>query len=760
MVETEQTFLRTFCGTLLYCAPEVYTEYTEYDDNGFRNRHRVRRAPGQRYNHAVDIWSLGGVIFFTLTRSPPYPASSGISYSELLHKIMTTRLNIAPLQQYRVSDLGIDFLCRMLQRRPEHRATIAELDSHSWLGGPGSIIDASQSYDEITDDEDLMHTIKAQEWEGDDVISDSMGEDSEKENNDTFGQPNQTQRPRLFGEIGVSAVGSSGVLPEDFLPLPAVNGSGQETVIQNFEGEDAYNSGASSVFAEAQALSQIDGNAYVSALQNQSADQLQSLVLDVASQSLGGRSAEDGNVSMTKSLDFTASKRKPPSNSTSDEFDDGLSTKPTFKRLRSEANLEDLTSHLVEEYKLLACMPQINVLDSGRQIDNPVDKRSYWEQDRATWHLDYPEMTQLQHDAFSQAARDRGEEFWPAKTPLWELSMKYFPPTQDNRTVVDTDPPRIGLKRDDRKMGDETIDFPPTARPTDEEEDIPDTLPPDQRIVVPIQEDPSRSRAVGLLQSDVDSHIDDISLTITEPFMSFGRGPENTDMYKRRTESKVPKYAFKMLLIKDDYDPNKDSPKASYPWLTESEDPEAYHFWISTKATLGIKVNGHTIPSYDPKNPSGPSRHWARVHDGDELLIWGDVKNHTSLKFRCFWGASSKAREDVRLPPVMATEDWFQILDGTCLRAEKRYRESAERRRRVNEAVADLEERIRLVDRERQRSRAFEMKRVEAVKFLQARQIHVPRRGSTASAPPAAAYSSRLQSTTAGTTQASRLTPD
>ena len=123
-----------FCGTLLYCAPEVYLEYQQYNISAQRNVSDVK-LPLQRYGHAVDIWSLAGTIFCALCGSPPYPASGGTSYQDLLRKTMTQALDIRPLQLVNVSTSGIRNLKNMLNIDPDKRATIEELECSSWLVG-------------------------------------------------------------------------------------------------------------------------------------------------------------------------------------------------------------------------------------------------------------------------------------------------------------------------------------------------------------------------------------------------------------------------------------------------------------------------------------------------------------------------------------------------------------------------------------------------------------------------------------------------
>ncbi|TQS33630.1 hypothetical protein Golomagni_06017, partial [Golovinomyces magnicellulatus] len=514
MIDSEQTFLRTFCGTLLYCAPEVYTEFVEYDDNGHRIRGRpVRRIPGQRYSHAVDVWSLGGVLFYSLTGAPPYPVKGGISHSELLHRIMTSMLNVSPLQHYRISSRGIDFIRRMLQRRPENRATVLDLQGHSWLQELEEAVQASQSYDEITDDEEF--TIEPSQFRqgyDDDRVSES-DDDSDQENQ-TF-VPRRSSGPRLFGEVASSAIGSSGVIPSECLNLPVGEVDMGRTEILDANVDEAYDSGGSG--SNADATRNFNDNNVPSMFHRQSMDELQSLVKDVASQSLGGEPQNEENDAITSkqsifSLDPNTSKRKPPSQETVDEYDENTPpSKPTIKRFKSEGNLEEpISEQALVEYKLLALVPEIRRSKSGRIMDCPVGKRAFWGKDKETWHLNYPEMMELQWGAFKSAVAARGEVFRSGETPLWDIAMKYFPPV-----------PRPELINHVSSLATSTFvrvndEFPGTEIHSTTMDGViaPDAIEPRNRIV-PVNEAEVPSRAIALVESTESSSLGGISLPIT-----------------------------------------------------------------------------------------------------------------------------------------------------------------------------------------------------------------------------------------------------
>ncbi|EQB47206.1 hypothetical protein CGLO_13676 [Colletotrichum gloeosporioides Cg-14] len=764
MVDNEQTFLRTFCGTLLYCAPEVYSEYAEYDDQGRRHpRNRVKRAAvGQRYDHVVDVWSLGGVLFYALTGYPPYPVKNGVSHSELLHTIMTQQLNTTPLVRANISQEGIEFLRLMLEKRPECRATVKDLQSHPWLGAfrVRSQPSIDQSFDEITDEEEELQINASQlslqdgqsrtladeepQFEDvvdDDIVDDFIEEDSEKENG-TFGPPGQGAQPKLFGEVNVSAVGSSGVIPEDRLNLgesSIISGESLETEIR-----DSYDSGdVSTIIGQKHPSS--GARLSVSAAEGQSVDQLQSLVRNVASQSLGATEADfqmkSAATSQVNGTFYTASKRKPSSVDTSDEFEPRPREKPAFKRLKSEGNLDALVDQEMEEYKLLASVPQIKRLESGRQIDKPYNKIGFWGSNLASWHLRYPEMTQLQYDMFDRAAQSRGEKFEPGQSPLWELAFKYFPPSNglpalhvnEASTINDT---KTMLKRDDRKVLDGAEwDIPATAPPA-EEDSLPDTLPPEtQNIIVPIQEERTRTkRAVAVLESSPGSVVSGISVPVNEIAMSWGRGPENMIIYDPKTEIRVPKYAAKIVLWKDGFDPNRW--RREQPW-DKDDTGVGYAFYLSTKATNGVLLNGYGLPSHDCKNPTGAARNWIPIYDGDEIVVWGTPADtsQTKVTFRCFWGDSSRPRPaDVPLQRVSSST--ARKLDEVSAKAERRIRTDAEKSRLLGEAAEEYDERRTNIERERERSRFFEEKCLEAVRYVALRTAS--RRGSPASAPPTA----------------------
>ncbi|CAK7270193.1 Protein kinase protein rad53 [Sporothrix epigloea] len=903
MVDNEQTFLQTFCGTLLYCAPEVYGEYTEFDENGTRtNRPRTGgRTTGQRYDHAVDIWSLGGVLFYCLTGQPPFPVRQGTTYIELLAWIMAQPLNVAPLYAVNASQSCVHFLTRMLQNRPENRATLEELQRHPWLVGHGnayakdleqsasqlsleggvaggdhpvnSRVDG-QSDDEISDEgEDLLDKFRSQHYlDSMDGILGSQGlayyaaPETNTVEAATIRAPHAQSQQHVFGRVNVSAIGSSGVFPggsrielppwslEEPVDRPASPDSGfNETnttpSVQQGQGlqwsqphsqsrpkahshssdngESGETSSDSDTGGGRKASGGTNGNGHVPAAlsqpqkfqQSHSVDELNNLTFDVASQSLGGAEAILGNLNM-KSLaashlrhsiaDFTSSKRKPELDM-SDELDVSGATmrpsdKPTIKRLRSDAHMDstlgtgtvhepgtgtsfeptgkdgDSLAHsdMVAIVKAYAAVKPINNPKGARQIDLPVSKSVYWvAHDTSTWHLQYPEMTQLQYNAFEDAAESCSEEFRPDSSQLWSLAMKHFPPTPSlmvNRLTSEA--PSLGSRSAshisdmamtsdadiaEANIGDQKENIVPGHQqrtmsrsstytggalrrgdtPTCEPVTSPCRQPRSQQAetVLPVL---TRRSSKACFSSTAASFIQNISVPITESITSWGRHPDNTLIFTPKTEQKVPKYAFKILVWRADVNGDMGSEpwKDLTPWDrfdNESDAASRYHFYISTKARAGIVVNGVPLCSSDPSDPKSASRHWMRLYDSDVVMVWhnmGEFLNQappaatssssssmqplrTELVFRCSWGGSAKTRATL-VPASSAAvclvdEQTSGRLARACSRAEQYVAHRALHQRRLAEADRDLAEREARIDQERMRSVAFEMRRAEVL---------------------------------------------
>ncbi|KAK6072538.1 Serine/threonine-protein kinase RAD53 [Seiridium cupressi] len=759
MIDTEQTFLKTFCGTLLYCAPEVYSEYGTYDDMGRRVRQRDRRPFNrERYDHAVDVWSLGGVLFYAMTGQPPFPVRNGTSYTELLHHIMTQPLVIAPLLEQNISTNGIDFLRRMIDRRPETRATIAELQSHPWL-----LSTSTESADEISDDGLEHGASQLSLYDKQQMQHESIGDigssallepepdltgmdfEDDKENY-TFGQaaPN-----RLWGEVNNSAIGSSGAIGESRLNVSLPDDSFGETEILEHEILDSFESEDLSTPRQKRKSQ----NTYRLALSSDSTvnESTYSINQGIGSQSLGGDSAIIENLNM-KSLartnsalqsemsDLNTSKRK-PAYDTSDEYEGTSSNlKPSFKRLKSTD--DSASDDEDDEYTLLAKVPPAVKSDSGRLIDYPVDKRTFWDAgDKQTWHLNYPEMTHSQYNAFKAAAEQRDEEFGAGRTPLWDVAMQWFPPTSDRSEPGAPLPEaRPFLRRDDRPLGDNAEwDMPPTAPPPQPDEDDvsspPDTLPPDSQVAPPLLVTSPSKTVVARLTSALGSLLKGISISITDPVASWGRSSDNTIVYQHMMESKVPKHAFRIVLWREGY---TGSSSDFRPWdrgrspanMRASPEPESYAFYLSTKATNGLRINNIPLLSHDPKNTKSPSKDWVKLYNGDTVVFWGldNVNNQAKLSFECFWGGSSVLRPEGE-PPTCIPEVTARKLDNTWSRGEKTLLHD----RTKEEAINDWQYRMQHMAREQERSKKFELRRAEAARILALRNS---RQASPMSAPP------------------------
>ncbi|KAL4761683.1 CAMK family serine/threonine-protein kinase [Aspergillus foveolatus] len=116
----EDSFTTTLCGTPSYVAPEILQE----------SRRR-------KYTKAVDIWSLGVVLYICLCGFPPF--SDELCTPEnpytLAQQIKLGRFDYPSPYWDSVGDPALDLIDRMLTVDVDKRITVEECLEHPWLTG-------------------------------------------------------------------------------------------------------------------------------------------------------------------------------------------------------------------------------------------------------------------------------------------------------------------------------------------------------------------------------------------------------------------------------------------------------------------------------------------------------------------------------------------------------------------------------------------------------------------------------------------------
>ncbi|XP_068616802.1 serine/threonine-protein kinase Chk2 [Brachionichthys hirsutus] len=143
----ETLLMRTLCGTPSYLAPEVFTH-----------------ASTTGYGPAVDVWSLGVLLFVCLGGYPPFHEDFG--QQSITEQIIRGEFTMVPSKWRHISDQAKDVVRKLLVVDPSERMTIEEALSHTWLQDPAIVATAQRLMRPNKDEGDRSAAVATEEEGG------------------------------------------------------------------------------------------------------------------------------------------------------------------------------------------------------------------------------------------------------------------------------------------------------------------------------------------------------------------------------------------------------------------------------------------------------------------------------------------------------------------------------------------------------------------------------------------------------------------
>lgn len=627
VVKQEETFLKTFCGTLLYCAPEVFPDYGE--SKGTKRRRGAKQY--HQYSSSVDIWSFGGVLWYALCGEPPFKGIADATGQAMYNNITTTPLNPTALQRVGVSAQCIDLLMMMLRIDPSERPDARACLSHPWLkdgaaippdpvlqsiveeeeqeeeaeqqlsqlsiGGEIEEDEIPESDDEADVDDELIALVgesrQTKRIRADPLYPRNQVRDREEESSvdgsfqsehvidgeESFKAMPTPRRPRLFGEIGQSALQSSGIL----------HNHAQEALSQPNVADSDYRDSAP-IFSHT--VGGAEREVPFSAPPH----------LD------GGFSSPSllGTESLVREMNMTS-----PASPGSGVYSPNEPATPRTPDVPQHNSLERSSKFASQ---ISEPTPKARPSASNRQISLPVTASYYYDPlDPSTHNLEY-------------ASRVSGFDFVGAQKEATTGASAYEDTT---RGSVASSSVASGSQTGEAQAPSPSAEVPSVPAELD-------IRPPPRRL--------------GKLVATADSFVPNLVLNIDKSKTSWGRLANNTIVYDQSRDTRIPKTAFIIFW----YSSGGDSAETVQELSQKSRDwtsLEKLNVGIWTCATHGISINGKHLKQKDERGRAM----FGHLHTGDIVQVYQDARGSECLKFRCeFYLGSGK---DPR-----PTNNSFQVL--------------------------------------------------------------------------------------------------